>query len=472
MNNITFFDSLLKYFLQKNDNFSFSFTNLEERIIDFGDKTTLNFYKYIIEKIDLDYKYSSERKEKYDIKETYSRTFLTALGPLNLSLTRYKHKETGKSFYYVRDLLNIKPYQRLTLNTEYLLVKNAIENNMSFSARNTIRGYEISRSTVSNLIKKLPGSVHEKAPKEKKFIPVIYIEVDEIHANLQNKKKDKNEPSKNKSCPVMYVHEGYVDDNAKRKQKKNSHCFASADLNYHDLYNVVYEYIDSHYILNDKVTIFISGDGGNGIKTYDDAFPSAIYVADHFHYKKKMKVIFKTETNLLKMADSYIRNDKLEEFKKLVDLQIEKYPEQKDSIKKTSKYILANVQAIKNQNHELYKAHCSMEGTISSKYARYITSSPYAFSLKGLENKLKLLTLKANNHELTMDDYLMLRYSKDEYKEIVDSINKLTNIKNTVNLNDKTADSFVPSVKPFKLDDISTHDYVCNLIRCRRQIKI
>ena len=48
---------------------------------------------------------------------------------------------------------------------------------------------------------------------------------------------------------------------------------------------------------------------------------------------------------------------------------------------------LNNLDGIKNQHHELYYCHCSMEGHVSNKYARYITSFPYAFSIDELENK-------------------------------------------------------------------------------------
>lgn len=472
MNNITFFQSYLKYFLEKIGDISLSFANLEDNIVKFTDETALDFYKFIIEKIDLDYKNSDERKEKYVVKETYSRTLLTSLGPITLSLTRYKDRETGKSYCYTRDILNILPYQRLTIYAKYKLVKNSTEFNMSQAARNGIRNHEVSRSTVSRLVGKLHGSVHERKPEKKKFINVIYIEVDEIHANLQNKNKKKNDLPKNKICPVMCVHEGYINENAKRKVKKNTHYFSSAKLTYENLYDVVYEYIDSHYILNENVTIFISGDGGKGIKTYDTAFPTAIYVADRFHYKKKMKVIFKTENSILKIADEYIRNNNINDFQKLVNIQLEKYPDQKDSVEKCKKYILNNVDAIKNQDHPLYKAPCSMEGTISSKYARYITSSPYSFSLNGLENKLKILTLRANKHELTFDDFIMLSYSSDEQLEIVNKINELMNIKSKINLTDKTKDSFVPTTRPFKLDDLPLNDYVTNLTTPRKDTKL
>ena len=80
-------------------------------------------------------------------------------------------------------------------------------------------------------------------------------------------------------------------------------------------------------------------------------------------------------------------------------------------------YIINNLEGIKNQKDKDYKVHCSMEGHVNQAFARYITSSPYAFSEQGLENKLKLLVYHANKHELTIQDYYNLKYGKDNYEE-------------------------------------------------------
>ncbi len=92
-------------------------------------------------------------------------------------------------------------------------------------------------------------------------------------------------------------------------------------------------------------------------------------------------------------------------------------------------YIINNSEAIKNQNDEDYKVHCSMEDHVNQAFARYITSSPYGFSERGLENKLKLLVYHANKHELTIEDYYNLKYETNSYEDINIRIKKLYNIK-------------------------------------------
>ena len=143
----------------------------------------------------------------------------------------------------------------------------------------------------------------------------------------------------------------------------------------------------------------------------------------------------KTNENEIKyIADEYIRNGLIDDFKKLVHLQIEKYPDQEKEMIKHMNTILNNIEGIKNQNLEDYKTHCSMEGHVSQAFARHITSSPYGFSRQGLENKLKLLVYHANKVELTIEDYYNLKYGKNSYIEIVKKIKNILNIKRDIKL--------------------------------------
>ena len=121
--------------------------------------------------------------------------------------------------------------------------------------------------------------------------------------------------------------------------------------------------------------IFVSRDGGPWIKGFYIAFPKAIYVFDLFHYfNKKLAYIFKKEPLITYIADSYLRNKMINEFKLLVKVKIEKYPEQKKDMTKIQKFLIENIQGIINQRHPLYKCSCSMEGHISNKYAKFISS--------------------------------------------------------------------------------------------------
>ena len=391
--------------------------NLESKIRDIGDLFTLRLYESFLNFFDEQFKNKKERKEKYNIKETRKRTLITSVGVININSTSYIDKETKEYYVPLRDILHLKPYQRLTNEAEYQLVKYSMEENMSQASKHALRNTIVSRSTVSKKIKVLDGSIIENITKSANQPEILYIEMDEIHANLQH--------GGNKICPCAIIHEGYEEDFTKRKKLKNIHYFASAKLSYEELWEVIFNYVDKKYDIDKFKKIFVSGDGATGIKNYKNCFPNAKFVLDPFHYiRRHLNYIFKDDSELKNIADDYIRNNLIDDFKTLVDCQIEKYPDQKKYMIDHMNYIINNLEGIKNQKDKDYKVHCSMEGHVNQAFARYITSSPYAFSEQGLENKLKLLVYHANKHELTIQDYYNLKYGKDNYEEINIKIKK------------------------------------------------
>ncbi len=396
--------------------------NLESKIRNVGDLFTLKLYESFLNYFDKQFKNSKERKKEYNIKQTRVKTLITSIGVIKVNSTSYYNKKTKEYYVPLRDILHLKPYQRLTNEAEYQLIKYAMEENMSQSARHALRNTVVSRSTVSKKIKVLDGSIIEDITRENTQPDILYIEMDEIHANLQK--------GGNKVCPCAIVHEGYEEDFVKRKKLKNVRYFASSKLSYEELWEVIFDYVNKKYDIDKFKVIFVSGDGAPGIKNYTNCFPNAKFVLDQFHYvKKHLKYIFKNDKELRDLADNYIRNNLIDDFKELVNLQIKKYPEQEKYMKEHMNYIINNLEGIKNQDDDDYKVHCSMEGHVNQGFARYITSSPYGFSEQGLENKLKLLVYHANKHELTIEDYYNLKYGNNNYEEINIKIRKLCNIK-------------------------------------------
>ena len=396
--------------------------NLESKIRDVGDTLTLKLYESFLNYLDQKFKDSKQRKLNYNIKETRKRTLITSLGYIVVNSTSYVNKKSGERFVLLRELLNLKPYQRLTNEAEYQLIKYSMDENMSQAARHSLRNIILSRSTVSKKIKVLDGSIAENITRCDNQPEVLYIEMDEIHANLQK--------GGNKICPCAIVHEGYEEDFVKRKKLKNVRYFASSKLSYEELWEVIFDYVNKKYDMDKFKVIFVSGDGASGIKSYTNCFPNAKFVLDPFHYiKKHLNYIFKDDICLRNIADNYLRNDNIKDFEKLVEYQINLYPDQEKYMKEHMHYITNNLEGIKNQNDVDYKVHCSMEGHVNHAFARYITSSPYGFSERGLENKLKLLVYHANKIDLTIEDYYNLKFGSNSYEDINIKIRKLCDIK-------------------------------------------
>ena len=417
MNIISLFNSFCNHLNNILDN-NLSFHELECKIADSTYSLNLDVLKEILEYIDLLYKHSKERKDLYYVKETRSRTLITSLGLISFRKTYYisKQKVNGKYhfFSYLEDYLGIDKWAKMTLKAEVNLISSSLDNGMSWASLNAIPGYVTTRQTISKKIKSINYNYDYNISKVEDTPNTIYIEADEVHSHLQSRTKGK----KNRIVPVILIHEGHKEDVVRKKQLSNKHYIASSILKTDKLWNEAFNYIDLKYDINKIKYLFISGDGGSWIKQYLEAFPNAIYVYDKFHYRKLLNYIFKKDPLKTKFADQYLRNKMICEFKLLVKAQADLYPNQRKYIFKNMNTLLNNIEGILNQNHPKYKCPCSMEGTISNYYARFLTSRPHAYSPDGLENTVQLLTLKANNIKLTEELYHQFKYGISTYKQL------------------------------------------------------
>ena len=422
----------------------------------------LDTLKQILEFLDLEYKNSDERKEKYYVQQTRQRTLITSLGLLTFNKTYYKSKKkiNGKYEYYsfLEDYLGISKWSKMTLAAETQLINNALDNGYTWSANNSIPNYITTRQTISSKIQTINYNYIENI--ERKETPdVIYIEADEVHANLQSRSLGK----KNRIVPVILTHEGHKETFVKKKELKEQHYISSSILKTDKLWEETYKFLDKKYDLSKEPTIFISGDGGPWIKSYDVAFSNAIYVLDQFHYfNKKLSVIFKKEPIVTSIADSYLRHRMIDEFKLLVKTQIEQYPDEKKEMLKVQRFLINNIDGIINQKHPLYKCPCSMEGHISNKYAKFITSRPHSYSEDGLENIVQLLTMKANKIKLNEEILYKFKTGIPVYKKLnlEKNINNFRNQSNQlINPDNKYNIEYYIDNSQFNLKDNYRLDY-------------
>lgn len=417
MNIISLFNSFVNHFNNiLNENITFH--NLESKISYSTNELNLNTLKDILEFIDINYKKSDERRNKYYVQSTRARTLITSLGLITFNKTYYRSKNKINDKYvffsYLEDYLGIDKWAKMTLKAETNLINNALENGMSWAAKNTIPNFITTRQTISVKVKAINYNLEEEIPINLNTPEILYIEADEVHSNLQTNANRK----KNKIVPVILTHEGHKEVFVKKKELKNTHYIASSILNTSKLWNETYKYLDKHYNLDKVKYLFISGDGGKWIKGYDEVFPNAIYVFDKFHYRRDLNYIFKNHLLLADIADSYLRNNMVNDFKKLVEFQIGEYPHQRKYMIQKQNLLINNIKGIINQKHLMYYCPASMEGHISNKYAKFITSRPHAYSEDGLENIVQLITMKANNITLTEEIYHKFKYGNSTYKQL------------------------------------------------------
>ena len=221
MNIIPLFQSLVNHLSKILVNNQF-LHEIEHNIFNSTTELNLDILKQLLEYLDLEYKNSYERKDKYYVQQTRERTLITSLGLLTFNKTYYKSKKkiNGKYEYYsyLEDYLGIAKWAKMTLVAEVLLINNALDNGYSWSSNNSIPDYIISRQTISSKIQGINYNYIENV--EKKETPnVIYIEADEVHANLQSKENG----TKNRIVPVILTHEGHKEDFVKKKELKEKH---------------------------------------------------------------------------------------------------------------------------------------------------------------------------------------------------------------------------------------------------------
>ena len=147
MNIISLIDEFTNNFNEKFKE-SLNPLNLESKIRDVGDTFTLKLYEAFLNYLDIQFKSSKKRKEFYNVKETRTRTLITSVGCITVNSTSYYSKDTHKRFVLLREILNLKPYQRLTNEAEYQLIKYAMDENMSQASRHALRNIQVHRSTV------------------------------------------------------------------------------------------------------------------------------------------------------------------------------------------------------------------------------------------------------------------------------------------------------------------------------------
>ena len=430
MNIISLFNSFVNHLNKILDNNLFMY-ELEHNISNSTNTLNLDILRNILEYLDLEYKNSKERKDKYYVQQTRERTLITSLGLITFNKTYYKSKNkiNGKYKYYsyLEDYLGIDKWAKMSLSCEVNLINNALDNGMTWASVNTIPNYSISRQTISTKIKNINFNYFENIVK-KEPPKILYIEADEVHANLQSR----NKGTKNKIIPVILTHEGHKEDFVRKKELKNTHYIASSILKTDKLWEETYKYLDATYDLNKVDKIFLSSDSGTWITDYDIAFPNVIFVLDKFHYRKALNYIFKKDPITTNIADSYLRNKMINEFKILVKTQYQLYPDQKKMMIQKQNYLINHIDGIINQNHPDYKCPCSMEGHISNKYAKFITSRPHSYSKDGLENITQLLTMKANKIRLTEEIYYKFKTGESTYKKL--NLEKfITNFRNQAN---------------------------------------
>jgi len=148
------------------------------------------------------------------------------------------------------EIVGISKHEKVDKEVKIKLVENAI--NMSYEESSKITCPEkVSRQTVLNAIRQVGEVEIKKEVKEKRKVRVLYIEADEDHVALQDRKKEMPR--------LVYIHEGRQSKNG-RNELKNVYYKTYVGAESEEIWIDVANYVYDNYEIESIEKIYIAGD--------------------------------------------------------------------------------------------------------------------------------------------------------------------------------------------------------------------
>ena len=401
--------------LTANALFTFNnYINMVNCIDDISYDFSTFLYSSFVEQIDDSFFNSNYRKQWCDVINIYERNLITLFGEVTFKRRYYHDRLKKKNYYYVDQVLNIKPYSRfdpfvcakiceVSSHDSYAkagrTVSELIGKRLKFNDNpNKIL---INRAEARNIVMRfpIPKIEFEERTTNKK----LYVMLDEKWVHSQHN------DGKDFMVKAVVVFESIdkVYKNSKKKKKIRykligKHVLASID---NDLQKQVDDYIFNTYDVEQIEEIVFMGDCASWITAFPHSFKyhknmKITFSMDGFHFAQAIQNICtqKYEDLFPILKQSCFENDK-DLFITLCDSLIKLEPSREETIISKRDYILNNWNFVQVYFHD-NPMRCCMESNISHCFADIFTARPRAYSEKGLRQLLKLRLLKVNNLDI------------------------------------------------------------------------
>jgi len=413
------FTTVMMKKLEKMIEKEFNITALVAEVKEATDRLGINIVKNVLENLDETIKKDEKGKKEWIVERKDKKSIVTMLGMIEYKRTYYKSKKTGEYRYLLDEIVGISKHEKVDKEVKIKLVENAI--NMSYEESSKITCPEkVSRQTVLNAIRQVGEVEIKKEVKEKRKVRVLYIEADEDHVALQDRKKEMPR--------LVYIHEGRQSKNG-RNELKNVYYKTYVGAESEEIWIDVANYVYDNYEIESIEKIYIAGDGARWIKEGIGWVPKAKFVLDRYHLNKYViRGTAKREKYRVKIWEAINEGDKKairEIFKELLSVAETKV--EKERIKEARRYILNNWEGI-----VIYKEEdvigCSAEGHISHVLSARLSSRPLGWSKEGLKIMAKLRVFSRNGGNLRKtsiykEENKAFKLSKKKIKETIKRIN-------------------------------------------------
>ena len=403
-------------------------------------KTALEYIGDVITEADKAFRRSNRRLAEWVVVKTDTATKTTHIGDFSYEKTLFKNKTTGERKYLVDVFLGFEPHDRLTEDALAEMFKEAVETSYRRGGKAASILSWVSKETVKDHLHELefPEEMGTPLPLKKRTVEYLFIEADEDHIHLQFKVRKgdlrANKLKRKLNCAIeklVYVHEGIKREGPKSKRRIliNPHYLSGAyegEKN-KDLWDMVYEYIDSHYEIDKIKKIYISSDGGEWIKAGMKRLHGLTHVLDEFHLRKRLLEMTRHVDGNFNTSDQVmlhallntIRRDTKENFKSYVDFLLFKADDNeatKRRVRDGADYILNNWMAAKTRLAKRDKVPgSSTEGHVSHVLSSRMSTQSLGWSRRGADRMAHLRAYYWNKGDMLE----LVRYQKTvQYQEM------------------------------------------------------
>ena len=191
--------------------------------------------KEFIEAVDLEFKNSEKRKERFYInKSNVKRTIVTIFGEITFHRTLYQDKYTNEYYNYIDDVPGLEAYKTYDPIVRGILIQDSVWRNpshtSSFSSLNTLHIKQSLEQTLPITKQTIYLFKHEARLRKIKYDEIehgktLYVMVDEKRIH----KQDKNKPNKKKWIISKYfVTFTGIDRKGKRSRLVGKHVFITS----------------------------------------------------------------------------------------------------------------------------------------------------------------------------------------------------------------------------------------------------
>jgi len=368
--------------------------------------------KEYLEIMDLEFRNSPKRKDRYYVAYTGPRTIITMYGEITYIRTLYKDRHDGSYYCYVDEKLGIGKYYRYTNDVAcYAAEAYSDDNSMDkvgielgniiyakFSLRDN-RDFAIPRQTIYNLMKR-SKEIRINPKTKKKTIDDIYVLLDEKYLPSHS-------DSPNHMLKSSLIVEGLDRTNKKRHSYKNPQ--------YLTLYKPenfaleILNYLDSHYELDKIKHIHVLGDGAAWIKNTAKELKcpntKLTQYLCKFHYSQDLWRLFKDKP-LYSIASDYLYHNDKDDLYKLLNTVVN------DSNKSHVDYIKNNYELIQNTVH-LKGMNCAMEQCISHHIHSEFDNVPKVYGTNNLNRYVSYRDNYRNNENMKRL-FILALFDKDK----------------------------------------------------------